>query len=366
MAQAAKKTAVVLFNLGGPDSKNAIRPFLLNFFMDKNIINLPVPFRCILAWAIAKRRSKREAGESYGELGDKSPLLQNSEKQAKAIEKALNTTKSETFKTFVCMRYWHPMAPQVVREVRDWNPDQIVILPLYPQFSTTTSWSSLQVWNKAMFEAGYDRETSMVCCYPKNKGFISASAKNIKEQIRAAKKDGYEDIRILFSAHGLPEDIIKSGDPYQWQCEDSAKRIFKEIGLKNDKVDWSICYQSRVGPKKWIGPSLDQELERAAKDNKAVVIYPHAFTQEHVETLVELDIEYKEAAEEMGLHGYYRAKTVGDHADFIKGMASLVKKHVKKKGIRAEGDRCICPTEFSRCCMRDADKAAYPPFKKAA
>lgn len=357
------KTAVVLFNLGGPDSKNAIRPFLLNFFMDKNIINLPVPFRCLLAWAIAKRRSKREAGESYGELGDKSPLLENSQAQAHALEKALNTSKTQKFKTFVCMRYWHPMSPQVVREVRDWQPDKIIILPLYPQFSTATSWSSLQVWNKAMFEAGYKCETSMVCCYPRNAGFIKASAKNIKDQIKAAKKDGHKDVRILFSAHGLPEDIIRSGDPYQWQCEQSAEEIVKALKLKN--VDWAICYQSRVGPKKWIGPSLDEELERAAEDKKAVIVYPHAFTQEHVETLVELDIEYKEEAEEMGLHGYYRAKTVGDHPDFIKGLVDLVKKQLKKKGTKAEGGRCLCPGEFNRCCMRDIKKANYP-LKKAA
>ena len=140
----SEKVAVVLFNLGGPDSKNAIKPFLMNFFMDKNIIRLSVPFRCFLASMIANRRSKREAGESYGELGDKSPLLENTEKQAKALEKVLKTDSRGTkFKTFVAMRYWHPMSAQVVRDVRDWGADRVVIVPLYPQFSTTTTWSSL-------------------------------------------------------------------------------------------------------------------------------------------------------------------------------------------------------------------------------
>ena len=199
-SQKKKKIAVVMLNLGGPDSKNAIKPFLMNFFMDKNIIRLPVPFRCILAWMISTRRSKREAGESYGELKNKSPLLENSQAQAKALEKMLKAEAGDIqYKTFICMRYWHPMSAQVVREVRDWGADEIVILPLYPQFSTTTTGSSLQVWNKAMFQAGYERPTSMIGCYPFNDGFIAASAQNIQTQLDQAKKDGYEAVRVLFS-----------------------------------------------------------------------------------------------------------------------------------------------------------------------
>ncbi|MEM7618715.1 MAG: ferrochelatase [Pseudomonadota bacterium] len=345
-----EKVAVVMLNLGGPDSPNAIRPFLINFFMDKNIIRLPVPFRCLLAVFIANKRTKREAGESYGELGGSSPLLANTQAQAKALQRALKTDKNAQFKTFVCMRYWHPMSPQVVREVRDWGADRIVILPLYPQFSTTTTWSSLQVWNKAMFEAGYERPTSTICCYPHNQGFIKASAENIKIQYKKAQKDGYKNPRILFSAHGLPESVIRDGDPYQWQCESTAKKIADAMKIKD--LDWEICYQSRVGPKKWIGPSTEESLEKAAKEDKAVIIYPHAFTQEHVETLVELDIEYKEEAEEMGLHGYYRAQTVGTHSLFIDGLSKLVKQHMNKLKIAAEGGRCICPTDHNQCCMR--------------
>lgn len=345
-----------MLNLGGPDSKNAIKPFLMNFFMDKNILRIPIPFRCILASRIANKRTKREAGESYGELGDKSPLLDNSIKQAKALEKTLKDAKKDTqFKTFICMRYWHPMSPQVVREVRDWGADEIVILPLYPQFSTTTTWSSLEVWNKAAFEAGYDVPTSIIGCYPKNNGFVKASADNIAAKYKQAEKDGYKSPRILFSAHGLPESVIKSGDPYQWQCEQSAEAIvdqlIKVLKIKRKDLDYQYCYQSRVGPQKWIGPSTEEALEKAAHDKKAVVIYPHAFTQEHVETLVELDIEYREEADEMGLKGYYRADTVGTHDDFISGLAKLVKQHISKKGLYSEGMKRPCPDKFGRCCM---------------
>ena len=171
MAKSSKeKVAVVLFNLGGPDSKNAIQPFLMNFFMDKNIIRVPIPFRCFIAAMIAKRRSKREAGESYGELGDKSPLLENTTAQAKALEKALKsdsrgTKENVAFKTFVCMRYWHPMADEVVRHVKNWSPDEVVLLPLYPQFSTTTTRSSFQEWDKACEKEKYDVPTTHICCY---------------------------------------------------------------------------------------------------------------------------------------------------------------------------------------------------------
>lgn len=357
----AKKIAVVMLNLGGPDCKNAIRPFLMNFFMDKNIIQLPVPFRCILAWWIAKKRSRREAGESYGEIGDNSPLLANSRKQAKALDLALKQSKGGIYKSFICMRYWHPMSPQVVREVRDWGADEILVLPLYPQFSTTTTWSSLQVLHKALYDAGMeDVPVSTICCYPYNDGFIAASADNIVKEYRRAVKDGHKAPRVLFSAHGLPEKIIKAGDPYQYQCEQSAKRIAKAVKakLKLKTLDWQICYQSRVGRLKWIGPSTEEAIQSAADDGKAVVIYPHAFTQEHVETLVELDIEYREEAEKMGQQGYYRAATVGTHPKFINGLAGLVKKHAGRKKVEAEGYKNICPSNAVNCCMRRGDDLA--------
>ena len=364
----SQKIAVVMFNLGGPDSKDAIKPFLMNFFMDKNIIRLPLPFRYLIASLISSRRSKKEAGESYGELGDKSPLLENSIVQAQALEKLLKDsreTENAEFKTFICMRYWHPMADQIVREVGEWGADKIVIIPLYPQFSTTTTWSSLEQWNKEMKKAGLKIPTSTVCCYHDNEGYVKASAENIRERYAQAEKDGYEKPRVLFSAHGLPEKVIKDGDPYQWQCEQSAEAIVKALGIKG--LDYQYCYQSRVGPQKWIGPSTEEALAKAADDGKAVIIYPHAFTQEHVETLVELDIEYKEEAEKMGLHGYYRADTAGIHPAYIQGMADMVFKHLDHDGVKAERFERPCPHEFNRCCMQGLHHdACCSHHKKAA
>lgn len=352
-----KKVAVVMFNLGGPDSRNAIRPFLLNFFMDSNIISLPIPFRCLLAWNIARKRTKKEAGESYAELGGASPLLTNSRAQAIALQDYLNgqEDKGDTeYKTFVCMRYWHPMTPQIVREVRDWGADKVVIMPLYPQFSTTTTWSSLEQWKKHCHIADYDVPTSMICCYPEDQGYVTASAKNVKETYEKAKKETGRVPRVLFSAHGLPEKIVKGGDPYQWQCEQSAAAIAKATNIEN--LDWDICYQSRVGPMKWIGPSTEEALEKAAADKKDVVIYPHAFTQEHVETLVEIEVEYREVAEHLGIKGFYRVPTVGDDPDFIAGLGKMVKNFEQRDDISADSGTKICPKEFGRCCMDVADQ----------
>ncbi len=342
----SKKTAIILFNLGGPDSKNAVRPFLMNFFMDKNIIRLPVPFRCLLAWVIAKKRSKREAKDSYDEIGGFSPLLNNTNLQAEALEEML----PENYKVFTCMRYWHPMAAQIVRDVRDWGAEDIILMPLYPQYSTTTTRSSLQSWKKACFEADYTRPSRMICCYPLNEGYITASVDQIKPVYEQARANGHTP-RLLFSAHGLPESIIKDGDPYQWQCEQSAAKIAESLDIEN--LDWQICYQSRVGRQKWLGPSTEQALEKAAHDNVPVLIYPHAFTQEHVETLVELDIEYREVAEKIGVHGYYRAPTVGTHPAFIKGLADMILSSSTHSDIAPDTANCLCPEQFDKCCMRE-------------
>lgn len=340
------KTAIVLFNLGGPDSKESIKPFLFNFFTDPNIIRLPYPLRWMIAKLISIRRSKREAGNSYAELGDKSPLLANTQEQADALEAVLG----DAYKVFIAMRYWHPMADETAYKVAQYDPDKIVLLPLYPQYSTTTTRSSWQAWKKAAQKIGLNKPTKFVCCYPTDNGFIRASAVNVREVYEKALLETGQRPRILFSAHGLPEDIVKDGDPYQAQCEKSAFDIVVATGIENP--DWQICYQSRVGPKKWLGPSTEEALERAAKDAVPVVILPHAFTQEHVETLVEIEIEYREAAEHMGVPGFYRVPTVGVHPDFIRGLADMVVSSGTAPDIASNIGISVCPAEFKECAMR--------------
>lgn len=344
------KTAIILFNLGGPDSKAAIRPFLVNFFTDPNIIRLPYVLRWIIAQLIARRRSKKEAGFSYGELGNKSPLLANSQEQADALETALNTNAGTEYKTFICMRYWHPMAEDIAAQVKSWNPDNIVLLPLYPQYSTTTTRSSYQAWKAACKKTKLDKPSNFVCCYPTENGFIHANASNVRDVYQKAQLETGLLPRILFSAHGLPEDIVKDGDPYQWQVERTAEDIVKATGLENP--DWQICFQSRVGPKKWLSPSTEDALHRAGKDGVPVIILPHAFTQEHVETLVEIEIEYRHVAEKLNVPGFYRVPTVGTHPDFIRGLADMVFSAPQSPEVASYVGTKICPDGFSQCAMK--------------
>ncbi len=320
-----KKIAVVLFNLGGPDSKEAIKPFLFNFFIDKNIIHLPYFLRWVIAKWISIKRSRGKAGSSYACLNYRSPLLDNTKAQSQALEIFLNT-QEETgvkFKTFVSMRYWHPFAFEIAQDVQAYNPDKIILLPLYPQYSTTTTKSSFESWQNAIKNLNYKCPTFEILCYPDQEGFIKACAGNIIAMFEKAKIEGHEHPRLLFCAHGLPESIIKGGDPYQAQCEQTAQAIVESLAI--DNLDWAICYQSRVGSKKWITPFIDDEFCRASKDQKPVIVFPHTFTQEHIETLVELDIEYRELAKKFGIPAFYRVKTVSTHPDFIKGLASLIR-----------------------------------------
>ena len=230
-----KHIAVVLFNLGGPDKKESIKPFLFNFFMDPNIIRAPKIVRYGVATLISILRTRKQAGESYAKLGNKSPLLENTRAQATALSTRLNVDANVKFSVHVCMRYWHPMAEEVAQRVKNDNPDQIILLPLYPQFSTTTTWSSFGEWQKACAKVDMDKPTGFVCCYPTQAGFIAASADLIRTQYDAMREEceaqGMKPPRVLFSAHGLPEDIIADGDPYQWQCEKTAELIAAQLGI---------------------------------------------------------------------------------------------------------------------------------------
>jgi protoporphyrin/coproporphyrin ferrochelatase len=313
------KIAVVLFNLGGPDSPEAVQPFLRNLFSDPAIISLPTLLRLPLASFIARRRAAK-ARAIYAQIGGASPILGQTESQARALEEVLRSDPVNWYewRAFVCMRYWHPMTDAVVQKVRRFEPDRILLLPLYPQFSTATTRSSIEAWRAASGRMNVSRRT--VCCYPADNGFIEASVDLIQQAFKQTEGEqaASRKRRVLFSAHGLPEKIIKRGDPYQAQVELTASTIASRLGL----ADWSVCYQSRVGPLKWIGPSTEAEIERAGRDGAAVVLYPLSFVSEHSETLVELDIDYRGLAERSGVPSYTRVPTVGTHPSFIAGLAS--------------------------------------------
>jgi ferrochelatase len=341
-------TAVVLYNLGGPDKPDDIRPFLFNLFNDPMIIGLPGPLRWMLAKLISGRREKT-AREIYENLGGGSPLLANTRAQAEALETALNAEGGDSYKCFVAMRYWHPFIDEAVDAVLANGPDRIVLMPLYPQFSTTTVGSMMRVWDQATRKRNVSIPVSALCCYPTDPGFIAAVADGISQAVSDLPEG--QPYRILFSAHGLPKKIIAKGDPYQWQVEQTANAVMSALsGRPGGDADWLCCYQSRVGPLEWIGPATEDEIKRAGTDGLGIVLVPTAFVSEHSETLVELDIEYRELADHAGVATYARVSTVGTEQSFIDGLARLIRANAKTGRVMCSGDGGrICGVEWSKC-----------------
>ena len=328
-----------MFNLGGPDSLEAVEPFLFNLFNDPGIISLPKIFRYPLAKLISKRRAPI-AKAIYEEMGGKSPILDETKRQAKAIEKSLEQEKDD-YKCFIVMRCWHPRAEDVIIKVKEFNPEQIILLPLYPQYSNATSGSSIKEWLDVCKKEDLKTDTKVVCCYPTEKDFILSYASLIKEKINT---NNLTETVLIFSAHGLPENKIKQGDPYQWQVEQTVNELVKKVSIKN--LNYILSYQSRVGPLKWIGPSTDTVIKNEAKKNKILIVVPVAFVSEHSETLVELDIEYKKLAIENGSKNYLRVPAVTANQDFINSLKSSILE--AGKGNRFTSS-ITCPEKFKKC-----------------
>ena len=332
------KKAVILFNLGGPDKLESVEPFLFNLFNDPAIISLPSIIRYPLAKFLSKRRSL-VAKNIYKEIGNKSPILELTQEQANSLEN--NLIKKGTYKCFIAMRCWHPRAHDVVKKVKEYNPEEIILLPLYPQYSASTSGSSINEWKDLCKKENYHIKTKTICCYPTENNFIESHVALIKKTLKTLENNNF---KLLFSAHGLPENKIKKGDPYQWQVEETVKEIMSK--LSNENLDYIISYQSRVGPLKWIGPHTDEVIIKYSKEKKGIVIVPVAFVSEHSETLVELDIEYKKLAEKNGCSFYKRVPALGTEENFIKGLAELV---LQKEGKGSFVSSVMCPNKYSKC-----------------
>lgn len=334
------KTAVVLLNLGGPTSLEAVKPFLFNLFNDRAIINLPNPLRYLVAKLISSRRAAK-ARHIYEQMGGFSPLLNNTKAQQKALQEELGNQ----FKVFIGMRYWVPFIKDIVQDVREYNPSKIILLPLYPQFSTTTTASSFTEWDNQAKDM--EQITQKICCYPQSDHFIHAHCELIIPHCVDMLTRYNQKPMVLFSAHGLPKKVILAGDPYQWQVEKSVKKILEFLTRQGfDAIDHMITYQSRVGPMEWLKPATDEVIKNHGKTSpeQPLMIVPITFVSEHSETLVELDIEYKDLAKESGVQHYYRAPTLSLNKSFIQGLAQQV--HDCLHGVKKER---ICPDEFTKC-----------------
>lgn len=340
----SRRVAVILFNLGGPDEPKAVRPFLYNLFSDRAIIDAPQPFRFLLAQLISRSREKT-AQASYAHMGGRSPLLPETVKQAEALAAELAKRQPQiSFQCFPAMRYWRPFTADAARAAEAWGATDAILLPLYPQFSTTTTGSSLKAWARAS-----ELPAATICCYPAGAAFAQAHA----EAILAAWRQAGSAIhasgrpRVLLSAHGLPRRVIDKGDPYQWQIGQSAAAVRAQL-----PAEWEtrICYQSRVGPLKWIGPFTEAEIRAAARDKTGVIVAPIAFVSEHVETLVELDIDYARLARELKLPFYLRAPALGAAPRFIGALADLAEAALLAPGrTQSETGARLCPAPFGLC-----------------
>ncbi|NQU69006.1 MAG: ferrochelatase [Rhodospirillales bacterium] len=354
------RKSIVLFNLGGPDSLDAVKPFLKNLFSDPAIIKAPGLVRWCLARFISSRRAPL-ARAIYAEMGGRSPIVPETEAQAEALVKSLQEKAPQhEWQAVIAMRYRHPFADAAARAVHEFGPDEIILLPLYPQYSTTTTGSSVQDWMRAAREAGIDVPTTTICCYADEPGFVMSLAAGTIEAVRRARETAPDaPVHVLFSAHGLPKRVIESGDPYQWQVERTvaAVRAALDGDVSLDAADYVTCYQSRVGPLEWIGPAADAAIEAAAKAGAAIVVVPVAFVSEHSETLVELDIEYRKLAEKAGAAAYERVPAVGTGLAFIDGLARQVIAVQGRGGIQAGGKKVsntrVCPQSQSCCALAE-------------
>ena len=335
------KRAVVLFNLGGPDRPEAVKPFLFNLFRDPAIIQLPAIARYPLATLISVTREKL-ARANYAIMGGGSPLLPETVAQAEALEAELSRrTPGVETRVFISMRYWNPRADETARQVAAFGPDEVVLLPLYPQFSTTTTGSSVKDWLGAYKGPG---RTRLVCCYPDAEGLVAAYANGIRQTWESAGRPA--NVRLLFSAHGLPQKVIDGGDPYEAQVRATAEAVAARLP---EFADWRVSFQSRVGRLKWLEPSTEDEVRTAAADGTGLLICPIAFVSEHVETLVELDHEYAELARELGIATYLRSPTPRTDEHFIAALAEAVE--AGGSGVRPYGP-WLCAAEHGKCACR--------------
>ncbi len=325
------KLGVVLFQLGGPDSLDAIEPFLYNLFCDPDIIDFPLArvARRPLARMIASRRARHVAAH-YARIGGKSPLTEHTWRQAVALEAVLR----EDFdaRVTVAMRYWHPLTAVAVREMERHGPGEVVLLPLYPQYSRTTTGSSLHEWGRQFHPNGWNPRVQVVREFYRDEGYLAALAEAVDRSLR--EFDNPAETDVVFSAHSVPLAVVEQGDPYQRQVEQTAELVWQRGGWPARR---HLCYQSKVGASKWLRPSMHETIRRlAAEGRRQVLVVPISFVSDHLETLHEIEIEHRDQARALGIADYRMMPGLNDSPSFIGALAGLVRARVTGR------DRRIC------------------------
>lgn len=326
------RTGVLLLNLGGPEKLEDVRPFLYNLFSDPEIIRLPAPWmQKPLAWLISSLRSKKSE-DNYKEIGGGSPLLQITEAQAQALQSKLSEQR-EDIQVYIGMRYWHPFTEEAIARIKQDKIEELVILPLYPQFSISTSGSSFRVIEE-MWQAESELQKIKYTLIPSwydNPQYLSAMADLIKQELD--QFDNPDQVHIFFSAHGVPKSYVtEAGDPYQEEIEQCTSLIMQTLNTDNP---YTLAYQSRVGPVEWLQPYTEDALiELGEKKVKDLLVVPISFVSEHIETLQEIDLEYREVAEEAGITNFRRVPALNTHPLFIDALSHLTTEALDKTPLR--------------------------------
>ncbi|NUM71061.1 MAG: ferrochelatase [Ignavibacteriaceae bacterium] len=339
-----EKIAVVIMNLGGPDSLDAVQPFLNNLFMDPDIFKLP--FQKAFAGFISKRRAPK-VQEEYKLIGGKSPLNEWTELQRSKLEKKLRE-KYPGLDVITAMRYWHPLTDAAAETVRKGNYDKVILLPLYPHYSISTVGSSINEWNRVY--KGDKSKVVAVNCYYEHELYVRAISERIDDTIKRFPEEKQKDINLLFSAHGTPMYMVKNGDPYSHEIKATVDAV---MALRKNDLPHHISYQSKVGPIKWLEPGTDTKIEElAAKGVKNLLVIPVSFVSDHIETSCELDIEYRHVAEHAGYDNYIVMEGLNGQETFIEALADITINTIN------ENDTCkICLSirgnESSHCRRRN-------------
>lgn len=315
------RVGVLLLNLGGPDQLKDVGPFLFNLFSDPEIIRIPFPvLQRPLAWLISTRRTKISQ-ENYRQIGGGSPLRRVTEAQAQALQEKLLQMGQEA-QTYVGMRYWHPFTEEAIASIKRDRIEQLVILPLYPQFSISTSGSSFRLLQRIWLEDPKleQIEYTVIPSWYKQPRYLQAMAELIAQELQQFANP--DSVQIFFSAHGVPQSYVEeAGDPYQQQIEDCTALIIQTLNRPNP---YTLAYQSRVGPVEWLQPYTEDAIqELGAQGVKDLLVVPISFVSEHIETLQEIDIEYREIAEHSGIHNFRRVPALNTHPLFIEALAEL-------------------------------------------
>jgi len=331
MAHSTRRTGVVLFQLGGPDSLEAIEPFLFNLFCDPDIIDFPFARigRKPLAKLISSTRA-RKVQHHYAAIGGCSPIRRFTEQQALALQRRLNESGMNA-RCFVAMRYWHPFTAEAIEQVRAAECDEVVLLPMYPQYSSTTTGSSLNEWRRRFHD-----ELPVYCVEPfyRHHLYLDALAEKIEETLARFPHPGRPE--LVFSAHSVPVSVIEGGDPYQRQIEETVEMLMQRGGWSNRH---RLCYQSKVGASKWLQPSLHKTLRTlAAEKVSEVCIVPISFVSDHVETLGEIDHEARHEAAALGIRQFEMMPGLNNSPKFISALADLVETAIGVNLERRERD----------------------------